>query len=155
MAITGSTSFPSTADALAIGSGPILLYDGACGFCTRSVQFVLGHERRRRNLRFARLEGALGVALRARHPVLATIDSLIWYEPGTSVSPEQLLWQSRGALRVARYLGGVWGFLGSLGLLVPPFVSDAVYAWIARHRHELAADACLLPTPEQRQRFID
>jgi hypothetical protein len=30
-----------------------------------------------------------------------------------------------------------------------------VYAWIARHRHELAADACLLPTPEQRQRFID
>jgi predicted DCC family thiol-disulfide oxidoreductase YuxK len=119
------------------------------------VQFVLSHERDRRTLRFARLEGALGVALRARHPSLATIDSLIWYEPATSASPEHLLWQSRGALRVARYLGGIWGLLGSLGMMLPRFVSDALYAWIARHRHELAADACLLPTPDQRRRFID
>jgi predicted DCC family thiol-disulfide oxidoreductase YuxK len=155
VAITGSTSFPSTADAAVNGGGPILLYDGACGFCTRSVQFVLSHERHRRNLRFSRLEGGFGVALRARHPALATIDSLIWYEPATSTSPEHLLWQSRAALRVARYLGGVWGLLGSLGMMVPRFLSDAMYGWIARHRHELAADACLLPTPEQRRRFID
>ena len=154
MAITGSTSFPSTAD-VAAGSGPILLYDGTCGFCARSVQFVLNRERRRRDLRFARLDGSLGVSLRARHPELVAIDSLIWYEPATSGSPERLLWQSRGALRVARYLGGVWGIFGSLGLVVPHFLSDAVYAWIARHRHELAADACLLPTPEQRERFLD
>lgn len=153
MAITGSTSFPSTADA-GVG-GPILLYDGTCGFCARSVQFVLNHERRRRSLRFARLEGSLGIALRARHPELATIDSLIWFEPARSGAPERLLWQARGALRVAQYLGGVWGVLGSLGMMIPPFLSDAMYAWIARHRHELAAASCVLPTPEQRQRFID
>jgi predicted DCC family thiol-disulfide oxidoreductase YuxK len=40
-------------------------------------------------------------------------------------------------------------------MIVPRSLFDAGYAWIARHRHELAADACLLPTPEQRQRFID
>jgi predicted DCC family thiol-disulfide oxidoreductase YuxK len=119
------------------------------------VQFVLKRERRRRDLRFARLEGPLGVSLRERHPELAAIDSLIWYEPASPGSRERLLWQSRGALRVARYLGGVWGVLGSLGMIVPRSLFDAGYAWIARHRHELAADACLLPTPEQRQRFID
>ena len=149
MAITGSTSSRSTAD------GPVLLYDGTCGFCARSVQFVLSHERADGTLRFARLEGPLGSALRSRHPELATIDSVLWYEPATASSPEQLLWRSRGALRVARYLGGIWRFLASLGTLVPRPLRDAAYDWIARHRHELAADACLLPTPDQRARFID
>jgi predicted DCC family thiol-disulfide oxidoreductase YuxK len=135
--------------------GPILLYDGACGFCARSVQFVLRHEPRSGTLRFARLAGSLGDSLRARHPELATIDSLIWYEPGTARTPESLALQSRGALRVARYLGGIWGLLGSLGMAVPRRWADAVYAGIARHRHDLAADVCIVPTPEQRARFLD
>jgi predicted DCC family thiol-disulfide oxidoreductase YuxK len=156
VAITGSTSFPSIADALASAYGdPILLYDGTCGFCARSVQFVLSHEGERRTLRFARLEGPFGTALRARHPELATIDSLIWYEPATAGAPERLYWQSRGVLRIARYLGGLWGALSSLGMLIPRAIMDAAYAWIARHRTELAAEACLVPTPEQRARFID
>lgn len=151
MAFTGSTSTPSTADA----AGPVLLYDGTCGFCARSVQFVLSHERPDGTLRFARLEGPLGSAIRARHPQLATIDSVLWYEPATASTPETLLWRSRGALRVAHYLGGIWSLLASLGTLVPRPLRDAAYDWIARHRHELAADACLLPTPAQRARFLD
>ena len=152
MAITGSTSIRSTAD---VADGPVLLYDGTCGFCARSVQFVLSHERPDGTLRFARLEGPLGTALRSRHPELARIDSVLWYEPATASSPERLLWRSRGALRVARYLGGIWRLLASLGTVIPRPVRDAAYDWIARHRHELAADACLLPTPQQRARFID
>lgn len=119
------------------------------------MQFVLSRERPGGTLRFARLEGPLGTALRSRHPELATIDSVLWYEPATVSSPERLLWRSRGALRVARYLGGIWRLLASLGALVPRPLRDAVYDWIARHRHELAADACLIPTPDQKARFID
>ena len=119
------------------------------------MQFVLRHERRDGTLRFARLEGPLGTMLRSRHPALARIDSVLWYEPATASAPERLLWRSRGALRVARYLGGIWALLASLGTLVPRPVRDAIYDWIARHRHELAADACLVPTPDQRARFID
>ena len=156
MAITGSTSFPSTADGAANASGePVLLYDGTCGFCARSVQFVLSHEGERRTLRFARLEGPFGTTLRARHPELATIDSLIWYEPATAGAPERLYWQSRGVLRIARYLGGLWRAFGALGSIVPRPMMDAAYAWIARHRTELGAEACLVPTPEQRARFVD
>ena len=156
MAIAGSTSSRSTADASATAAtGPVLLYDGTCGFCARSVQFVLRHERPGGTLRFARLEGSLGTELRSRHPELAAIDSVLWYEPATASSPERLLWRSRGALRVARYLGGAWALLSSLGTLVPRPIRDAVYDWIARHRHALAADACLVPTPDQRRRFLD
>lgn len=157
MATTGSTSFPSTADdeGSLIDSGPVLLYDGTCGFCARSLQFVLRHESSRQTLRFARLEGPLGTRLRNQHAELAGIDSLIWYEPKTASTPERLLWRSRGALRVARYLGGFWGLLGSLGMVVPRVVMDAGYDWVARHRRQLAADACLVPTPDQRRRFLD
>lgn len=147
--MTSNTS-PSFAN-----DGPVLLYDGTCGFCARSLQFVLQHERPNATLRFARLEGPLGLALRARHPELVTVDSLIWYEPATTQKPERLLWQSRGALRVARYLGGIWRVLASLGMLVPQRVLDAGYDWIARHRHQLATDRCLVPTPAQRRRFLD
>jgi predicted DCC family thiol-disulfide oxidoreductase YuxK len=154
---TGSTSVPSTAeqDALLTSGGPILLYDGTCGFCARSIQFVLRHERADGTLRFARLEGDFGVALRERHPRLASVDSLVWYEPANATAAERVMWQSRGVLRVARYLGGLWAILGSLGMIVPRQVGDAVYAWIAKHRHALAADACVVPTPAQRRRFID
>lgn len=138
-----------------IGGGPVLLYDGTCGFCARSLQFVLRHERSRRTLRFARLEGPFGIELRARHPELAGVDSLIWYEPPTPAVPERLFWRSRGAFRVAHYLGGLWSVLGSLGLLLPRYVSDAAYKWIARNRHRLAPEACLVPTAEQRRRFLD
>ena len=153
MASTGSTSSRSTADGAA--TGPILLYDGTCGFCARSIQFVLRHELSDGALRFARLEGALGAELRARHPELARIDSVLWYEPATPGSPERVLWRSHAALRVARYLGGVWRALGSLGTLVPPFIRDAAYDWIAHHRRQLAPESCLVPTPDQRRRFID
>jgi predicted DCC family thiol-disulfide oxidoreductase YuxK len=137
------------------GVGPILLYDGTCGFCAGSVQFVLRHEGHHNTLRFARLEGPLGTELRSRHPELASIDSMIWYEPAHAATPERLLWQSRGVLAVARYLGGFWRVLGSLGALVPRPLLDAAYAWVARHRRQLAPESCLVPTPEQRRRFID
>lgn len=160
MAASERASFASVAsrtgnESSLIGGDAVLLYDGTCGFCARSVQFVLRHEGARNNLRFARLEGPLGVALRTRHPELASIDSLIWYEPATTATPERLLWRSRGALRVAEYLGGIWRILGSLGRMAPRPISDAVYDWVARHRRQLTADACVVPTPNQRQRFID
>ena len=133
-------------------STPVLLYDGTCGFCARSVQFVLAHEGARRSLRFASLESATGIELRRRHPWLATVDSLIWYEPDDD---ERLLVRSAAVLRVARYLGGVWRVLALLGSVVPRFVRDAAYDFVARHRREIAADACLVPTPDQRARFVD
>jgi predicted DCC family thiol-disulfide oxidoreductase YuxK len=84
----------------------LLLFDGTCGFCARNVQFVLRHERRRRTLRFATLAGATGRAIRACHPELKGVDSVIWYEPATNGSDERLLIRSAAALRVWRYLGG-------------------------------------------------
>ena len=56
-----------------IASGPVLLYDGLCGFCNGVVQFILRHEFRR-TLRFAPLQGQYAARLRARHPEDETVE---------------------------------------------------------------------------------
>jgi predicted DCC family thiol-disulfide oxidoreductase YuxK len=136
---------------------PILLYDGTCGFCARSVQFVLQREREPRTLRFAALEGALGSRVRGEHPSIAGVDSVVWYEPGADGRAARLLMRSDAALAVLASLGGVWRALASVGRLVPRTVRDAIYDFIARNRYRIAGrdTSCLLPTPEQRARFLD
>ena len=138
-----------------IAGHPVLLYDGTCGFCAESVQLVLRHDRRR-TLRFAALQGQFGEAVRARHPELRRIDSVVWVDPAASGKPGRVLVRSDAALQVARYLGGWWRLL-EVGRLVPRPVRDAAYDLIARHRHTLSGGgpACLVPAPEERERFLD
>jgi predicted DCC family thiol-disulfide oxidoreductase YuxK len=135
----------------------LLLYDGSCGFCARSVQFVLRHESRRRTLRFAALDSAIGIDVRARHPEIEGVDSVVWVEPAETNAPERVLVRSAAVLCVLRYLGGVWRALAGLAAIVPRSLADAVYDFVARHRHKLTRGnpACVIPTPEQRSRFID
>ena len=135
----------------------LLLYDGSCGFCAESVQFVLRHDRRRQTLRFASLQGAAGSDVRARHPELDAVDSVIWYEHDADSGRDLLLVRSSAVLRVLRYLGGVWRLLAWLSALVPRPVRDGVYDFVARHRHALVrgAPVCVIPSADQRGRFVD
>ena len=131
-------------------STPLLLYDGECGFCDGTVQFVL-----RRDpggaLAFATLQGAQGRRLLAEHPALAGVDSVIWVDAdGPRVRTDAVL-------RLGRYLGGPWALLAALGRLVPRALRDAAYDAFARRRYRWfgRVDACALPAPEERRRFLD
>ena len=68
-----------------------------------------------------------------------------------SVSPVEA--RSVSPVRVTGVTGSV---LAGLGSIVPRFVRDGVYDFVARHRHKIirADPSCLLPSPEQRARFI-
>jgi predicted DCC family thiol-disulfide oxidoreductase YuxK len=140
-----------------MSNGALLLYDGTCGFCAESVQFVLRHEGGNRSLRFASLQSPTGTAVRARHPELEGVDSVIWYEPGGTDGNDVVLVRSRAVLRTLRYLGGIWSALAAIGAIIPRAIRDRIYDFVARHRHRLVrgGDVCVLPTPDQRQRFLD
>ena len=135
-------------------TAPVLLYDGSCGFCAESVQVVLKHDRRG-TLRFASLQGEFGKAAIERHPELRTIDSMIWVEQEPN-GRERVIIRSSAALRVAAYLGGIWRVM-LLGYLLPTAIRDALYKFIAQHRHQImgSRENCLVVTPESRSRFLD
>ena len=134
---------------------PVLLYDGDCGFCAGSVQFVLARESptARLRLRFAPLQGEFGATVFEHHPELIGVDSVVWFEPrqnGTS----RVRVRSDAALSAAAHLGGVWQALAAVGHFIPSVLRDWVYDMIARRRLSIAAPACFLPSAEQRARFL-
>ena len=137
-------------------SGPVLLYDGSCGFCAASVRFVLRHDRRG-TLRFAALQSPFGRRALEQHPQLRAVDSVIWLDQSgrSSTAPvSQPSVRSDAALRLMEYLGG-WWTVGRIIRIVPRPIRDAAYDLIARHRHQLTRADCLVPTAAERRRFLD
>lgn len=127
--------------------GPILLYDGSCGFCARSVQFVLRHERSP-VLRFAPLESAAGRTARASLDGDTEADSMVLVD-----GPVALV-RSDAALRVASIMGGPWRIL-ALARAIPRRLRDSAYDLVARHRHRLTgAPSCMVPPAGETSRFM-
>jgi predicted DCC family thiol-disulfide oxidoreductase YuxK len=112
---------------------PALYYDAQCPLCTRSAWFIDRRDRAR-TLRFASLHGDDGDALRSEHPVLAGVDSLVWVEVGPDGRPLVRI-HSDAVLAVGYYLGGPWRLLAAVARMVPRAIRDAVYRFVARHRH--------------------
>jgi predicted DCC family thiol-disulfide oxidoreductase YuxK len=138
-----------------MSDGPVLLYDGLCGFCDGTVQFILRHDRKK-TLRFATLQGDYARDVFARHPELAGVDSLVLVEPDPVTKTEKVYYRSNAALAVARYLGGAW-HIARATAIVPRFLRDLAYDGFARIRYRVFGryDSCPIPTPDQRIRFID
>lgn len=130
--------------------GPVLLYDGECGVCSRSVQWILSHERSQ-SLRFAPLESPVGRRLVSETQIPLNVDSLLWVE-GSENGVVVRFWSS-AVFSTLRYVGGPWRLLLVLRLLPKPLV-DALYRLFARHRLSVAPKACLVPRPEVKARFL-
>jgi predicted DCC family thiol-disulfide oxidoreductase YuxK len=127
---------------------PILVYDGSCGFCSRSLQFMLRHERRH-DLLFVTRDSELGQRLRRKWG-LESVQSMLWIEAG------QVFVKSGAVIKAAAYLGGWWSRLAVVGSFFPSFILNAVYEFVAKNRRQLSSnsDSCLAPSPEQRNRFL-
>jgi predicted DCC family thiol-disulfide oxidoreductase YuxK len=133
---------------------PVLLYDGVCGFCNKSVQLILDHDRRG-EMRFAALQSDYGQAVIERHPELRGIDSVVFVEQGPG-GGERVHIRSDAALKVAAYLGGFWKLFLAAKVL-PRGLRDYCYDLFARNRYKFFGkyDTCMLPPPEVRSRFLD
>lgn len=134
-------------------TAPVLLYDGVCGICNRSVQAILRHDRHG-TLRFAALDSDFARAVIERHPELQGVDSMVFVEnPGR---PDECVdVRSAAALRVAHYLGGPFRVLLA-ARIIPAGIRDRLYDRFAAVRYRLGGrhDTCPLPAPEVRARFL-
>ena len=135
---------------------PIILYDGVCGLCNRSVQFLLKHDKDGR-LQFASLQSDFARKILARHGInpdqLDTLHVVVNYEQ----PDETILNRSNAVLRAGSELGGIWKTLAAIARIVPAPLRDLSYRLVARHRYRLFGkfETCMLPDPGQRSRFLD
>ena len=133
--------------------GPILLFDGECGFCDATVQWIMDHDSQR-VFRMAALQGETAQSVLARHPeVPENLDSLIIVEQLDG--QEVLSWESRAVAVGAGYLGYPWRIL-SIGKWIPRGLTDPMYRLIARHRLKIMGrlESCRVPTEAEQQRFL-
>lgn len=108
----------------------IVFYDGDCGFCNASVQWVLPRDKNS-VFKFAPLQSAMGVAFKKQlHlPEDYTNSIIVW-----DAQEQKGYIKSDAAKQICKYLPGYrWAY--GLMQLIPRFVRDGVYAIIARYRH--------------------
>jgi predicted DCC family thiol-disulfide oxidoreductase YuxK len=105
---------------------------------------------------FAALQSNYGKSILARHPDLEGIDSVVFVEPTGAADREKVFARSDALLQIARYLGWPWKLALAVYIL-PHSVRDYLYDQFARRRYRWFGklDACLLPSPEMRSRFLD
>ena len=134
----------------AFPTSSVVLFDGECSLCNRSVQFILRHDPGRR-FHFASLQSPAGQTLlrQVGQDPTRLPDSVVLVEN------ENVYTKSTAALRIARHLSGVWS-CSVVFLLVPAFLRDGVYDLVARHRYRLFGRqaACMLPASDSKERFL-
>ena len=127
----------------------IVLFDGDCNFCDSSVQFIIKRDPAAHFL-FTSLQSTKGIELTKQYAIPANVDSLVLIDNGKAYT------KSSAALRIAKKLDGLWHLL-FLFILVPCKIRDGVYDYVAKNRYKWFGkkeDACMLPPPEMRKRFI-
>jgi predicted DCC family thiol-disulfide oxidoreductase YuxK len=129
----------------------LVLYDGVCGLCNRSVQFVLERDRRAA-FQFASLQSATGQAMVAR------MDAIGGPDDSMSLRRQGLrrAFTRRATPLFVSELGWPWKAL-LIARICPRALRDRLYDIVARTRYRVFGryDHCVLPRPEHRGRFVD
>lgn len=132
-----------------INTKTILFFDGNCGLCNRSVKFVLRKEKDQK-LIFSPLQSEFAKKTLQPFHLENNMDSMVLLENG------KVHLRSSAALRVTKYLKGLWPMM-MMFIIVPPFIRNAVYNYIAKNRITWfgTADYCEMMTPELNKRFLE
>ncbi len=129
---------------------PLVLFDGVCNLCDSAVQFIIRHDKKNKFL-FASLQSDTGQKLLQQYKLPITeFNSFILLQHN------KVYTRSTGALKVARNLNALWPLL-YLFIIVPKFIRDGVYNWVAKNRYKWFGkkDKCMIPTQQLKARFLN
>lgn len=130
-------------------TAPIYLFDGHCALCSRAVRYVLRHETTP-DMRFVAILSEEGRAL-------AKANDIDPEEPESFliIQGDDVLRSSDAIIALGRYVGGIHK-IAIIGKILPRPIRDWLYGLIAKNRYKFfgRTEACYVPTPENRDRFV-
>jgi predicted DCC family thiol-disulfide oxidoreductase YuxK len=132
-----------------MNGNPLILFDGICNLCNKSVQFIIKRDKKKEFV-FASLQGKTGQDVLQRFGLPPTD-----HQSFLLVENEKLYSRSSAVLKVAKHLGGGWKLLYAF-IIIPTFIRDPIYNFIARNRYKWFGkkEECMIPTKELKERFL-
>ena len=129
---------------------PIILFDGVCNFCNASVNFLIKQDKKS-VFRFAAFQSKAGKQLAEKYNFPDNdFQSFILIDKGKAY------YRSTAGLKVYGKLAWHWKWT-QIFWIVPKFLRDAVYKYVARNRYKWFGkkDECMIPSARVRNRFLD
>jgi predicted DCC family thiol-disulfide oxidoreductase YuxK len=129
----------------------IILFDGSCAFCNGFIRRILKVDRVRFRLCDQQSRQFTLIAQAHRLPLSAGKDAGTIY----LIQGGKAYTRAAAISRILRGCKLPYRMMGRLLQLVPQFISNFVYDWIAQRRHRIImSQVCTLPSPEMKQRVI-
>ena len=129
----------------------LILFDGVCNLCNASVQYVIKHDKKDLFL-FSALQSDTGKQIIEAYNIdTSKTDSILLYTPKKGID-----YKSTATLKIAGYLGFPRNIMIAF-LVVPAFIRNWVYDYIAKNRYKWYGkkESCMIPTPELKNKFLD
>jgi predicted DCC family thiol-disulfide oxidoreductase YuxK len=128
----------------------IVFFDGVCNFCNSTVDIIY-RRNKAKDIYYSSLQSEFARSFLAEHHIDSTdLDTIIYY------SNNNFYFRSDAILQLSKKLSGLNKLLPAF-LIVPKFLRDGVYSWIARNRYKFwgKKETCRIPTAEEKQHFLE
>jgi predicted DCC family thiol-disulfide oxidoreductase YuxK len=127
----------------------LILFDGFCNFCSRSVRFIIRRDPSGK-FRFAASQSAKGEVLSHAYGLGKLPEHSI-----VLISEGKVYHRSSAALRIVRQLRACWPMMYAF-IILPVPLRDAMYNLLSRNRYRLFGrrEQCFVPDEKIRDRFL-
>jgi predicted DCC family thiol-disulfide oxidoreductase YuxK len=134
----------------------LILYDGVCGLCNRLNRFVLKRDAAGR-FRFAALQSPLARRALALHGQSPDDSPTMFVISDYGGGSEKVLSRADAVLFILKTLGGLWRVVAQAAGIIPRFLLNLGYNAVAKFRYRIFGkfDACPLPSPQDKAKFLD
>ena len=127
-----------------------VFFDGVCNLCNRGVNFLISKDKKE-VLKFASLQSEYAQNTIPKELLnRENLDTIIVYSDG------QFYDRSNAVLKLCKILGGGF-YVFLIGYLIPRFIRDGLYRFIANNRYRWFGkqSQCRVPSPELKDRFLE
>jgi predicted DCC family thiol-disulfide oxidoreductase YuxK len=126
----------------------IIVFDGVCNFCNRIVQIIIRHDPSAQ-IHFAAQQSEVGEELLSDYKISTSASSVIF------INDRLVYEKSDAVIEIAKLLTG-WPRLFKYTIIVPRFLRNTIYKFIAANRYAIFGkqDQCMVPKEEEKGRFL-